>query len=110
MAKFAVFFSLTGQTIANFIERPSDRLATVQAVVQPMGGNVDAYYFMFGQDDGVVIVDLADSKTAAALSLAVSSTGAFSKVHTHELIPASDLNSVLERAKSARASYRPPGA
>ena len=58
----------------------------------------------------MVIVDLAESKTAAALSLAVSSTGAFSKVHTHELIHASDLNSVLERAKSARASYRPPGA
>jgi uncharacterized protein with GYD domain len=32
---------------------------------------------MFGQYDGFVIVDLPDSRAAAATSLAVSSTGAF---------------------------------
>jgi hypothetical protein len=48
--------------------------------------------------------------TAAAISLAVTSTGVFGRVHTHELIPAEELPALLERAKSARQSYRPPGA
>lgn len=110
MPKFAIFFSLTSQTIANMMERPSDRQATLQPIVQSMGGNIDAYYFMFGQDDGLIIVDLPDSQTAAVASLAVSSSGAFSNVHTHELVPASDINAILERAKAVRAGYRPPGA
>jgi GYD domain len=54
---------------------------------------------MFGQYDGFVIVDLPDSRAAAATSLAVSSTGAFEHLETHELIEAEDLNPILERAK-----------
>jgi uncharacterized protein with GYD domain len=51
------------------------------------------------QYDGFVIVDLPDSRAAAATSLAVSSTGAFEHLETHELIEAEDLNPILEQAK-----------
>jgi uncharacterized protein with GYD domain len=110
MAKYAVFFSLTGETIARFIDNPSDRAAAARALVEPAGGKLEGYYFMFGPDDGLVIFDLPDSTTAAAISLAISSTGAFERVRTHELIPAENINAVLEKAKAGRASYRPPGA
>ena len=63
------------------------------------GGKLEAYYLMFGQYDGFVIVDLPDSRAAAATSLAVSSTGAFEHLETHELIEAEDLNPILEQAK-----------
>jgi uncharacterized protein with GYD domain len=65
---------------------------------------------MFGEDDGFAVFDVPDSTSAAAISLAVSSSGAFGRLHTHELIPAENLGAVLERAKTARAGYRPPGA
>jgi uncharacterized protein with GYD domain len=110
MAKFAVFFSLTAETIARFIDKPSDRAAALRALLEPMGGKLDGYYFMFGPDDGLVIMDVPDSTSAAAISLAVSSTGAFQDVRTHELIPAENINAVLEKARTGRASYRPPGA
>ncbi len=54
---------------------------------------------MFGQYDGFVIVDLPDSRAAAASSLAVSSTGAFEHLETHELIEAEDVTPILEQAK-----------
>jgi uncharacterized protein with GYD domain len=73
-------------------------------------GKLVSYDFMFGEDDGMVVFEVPDSQTAAAISLAVSSTGVFGRVHTHELIPAENLPALLERAKSARQSYRPPGA
>jgi uncharacterized protein with GYD domain len=110
MTKYAFFFTLTGETIARFIDKPSDRAAAVRALLEPVGGKLESYYFMFGLDDGFAVCDVPDSTSAAAISLAVSSTGAFGHVHTHELIPAENLTAVLERAKTARSSYRPPGA
>jgi uncharacterized protein with GYD domain len=110
MTRFAIFFSLTAQTIDRFIQNPGDRAAAVRALLEPVGGKLVSYDFMFGEDDGMVVFEVPDSRTAAAVSLAVSSTGAFGRVRTHELIPAEDLPALLDRAKSARQSYRPPGA
>src|SRR5512133_1285709 len=99
MSKYAVFFTLKGEAIAQAMEQPSDRVTVVSKAVESAGGKLEAYYLMFGQYDGFVIVDLPDSRAAAATSLAVSSTGAFEHLETHELIEAEDLNPILEQAK-----------
>jgi len=67
--------------------------------VESAGGKLEAYYLMFGQYDGFVIVELPDARAAAATSLAVSSTGAFEHLETHELIEAEDVTPILEQAK-----------
>lgn len=108
MAKFAVFFTFTGQTVKNLMDKPSDRAAVVGKMCEDAGGRMEAYYMMFGAYDGFVIADAPDSATAAAISLAVSSTGAFGHIETHELIEASDLTPLLSRASSL--SYTAPGA
>jgi hypothetical protein len=41
--------------------------------------------------------------------VAVTSTGAFSHLETRQLIAAEELPSLLEKAASARESYRRPG-
>ena len=101
MSKYAVFFTLKGEAIARAMEQPSDRVLVVSNAVESAGGKLEAYYLMFGQYDGFVIVDLPDSRAAAATSLAVSSTGAFEHLETHELIEAEDLNPILEQAKAS---------
>jgi uncharacterized protein with GYD domain len=103
MSKYAVFFTLKGEAIARAMEQPSDRVLVVSKAVESAGGRLEAYYLMFGQYDGFVIVDLPDSRAAAATSLAVSSTGAFEHLETHELIEAEDLNPILEQAKGITA-------
>ncbi len=100
MSKYAVFFTLKAEAIARAMQQPSDRVAVVSKAVESAGGRLEAYYLMFGQYDGFVIVDLPDSRAAAASSLAVSSTGAFEHLETHELIEAEDLTPILEQAKS----------
>jgi uncharacterized protein with GYD domain len=107
--KFAIFFALKPETIGAAMDHPSDRAAIVDALLQSVGGRLDAYYWMFGEHDGMVIADLSDSASAAAVSLAVSSTGAFAHLETHELIPADQIQPLLERAKTARSQYTPPG-
>jgi hypothetical protein len=52
--------------------------------------------------------DLGGQPSAAALSLAATGSGAFAHFETHELIEASDLTAIAERAKGI--TYRPPGA
>ena len=52
---------------------------------------MESYYRLFGHYDGLVSFELPDAQTAAALSRAVTGSGAFSRFETHELIEASDL-------------------
>jgi len=108
MAKYLVLFGLSGEAVKRFIAQPSDRAAVVRGAAESVGGSLESYYWMFGQYDGVAILELPDSKTAAALSLAVTSSGSFTTFETHELIEAGDLAAIAERARGL--SYRPPGA
>ena len=109
MAKFAVFFSYKAETWDQMLKKPGDRAAAVRDLASSIGGSVEALYFMFGDRDGFVILDAPDAVAAAAVSVAVSSTGAFSHLETRQLIAPEDLPSVLEKAARAKEAYRPPG-
>lgn len=107
MAKYVVLFSFTGETTKRFIAKPSDRAAVVKGLAESAGGSLESYYWMFGQYDGLAIFEMPDSQRAAALSLAVTSSGSFTKFETHELIEAGDLVQIAERARGI--NYQPPG-
>jgi uncharacterized protein with GYD domain len=109
MAKYAIFFSLTSDAFARFVENPGDRKDPVSKLAEGAGGRLVDYYWMFGKHDGLVIVELPNSDAAAALALAVSSSGAFSEYVTHELIETDDMARIAGRAKGLRAGYSPPG-
>lgn len=108
VAKYLVLFSLTGEAVKGFVAKPSDRAAMLRQLAESVGGSLESYYWMFGQYDGAAIVALPDSHTAAAVSLAATSSGAFKGFETHELIEASDLAAIAERARGI--TYQPPGA
>ena len=108
MAKYAIFFAFKGETVKSLIDKPSDRAAVVSKLCEAAGGRMESYYLMFGQWDGFVVAEVPDSKAAAAVSLAVSSSGAFAHLETHELIEVGDLGGIVETAGSL--TYTPPGA
>lgn len=107
MAKYAVFFRFTSAAVKGLMERPSDRAAVVARLCESAGGRMESYYLMFGAWDGFVVAELPDAPSAAALSLAVSSTGAFASLETHELIEPGDLGVILQKASAL--TYTPPG-
>ncbi len=108
VAKYLVLFSITGETVKRFLAKPSDRAAVVRELAESVGGSLESYYWMFGQYDGAGVFVLPDSHTMAAVSLAATSSGAFTRFETHELIEASDLIAIADRAKGI--AYQPPGA
>ncbi|NMI00208.1 GYD domain-containing protein [Pseudonocardia acidicola] len=109
MATHVLFFSYTPQTWDRMITKPEDRTAAVRALAEAVGGRLESLYFMFGERDGLVLFDAPGPQEAAAVSVAVSSTGAFSHMETRQLIAPGDLAGVLEKAAAAREAYRPPG-
>ena len=56
---------------------------------QSVGGSLEAFYFSFGSQDAVCICEMPDAVSMAALSLAVTGTGAAETVTTTLLLPGS---------------------
>ena len=82
----------------------SGRRADVQAAVKELGGTVEAFYYAFGEDDVIVILDLPDNITAAALGLTITGSGAV-RVRTTPLLTVEDVDKALE----IQMQYRAPG-
>jgi uncharacterized protein with GYD domain len=108
MAKYLALFGFTGETVKRFVANPSDRAVEVRGVVESVGGSLECYYWMFGQYDGMGIVEMPDSHSCAVAALAIIGSGAFTHFETHELLEAEDLPAIAERARLI--PYQPPGA
>ena len=109
MAKFATFFSYRAETWDRLVAKPSDRGNAIGAAIASLGGSVETVYYMLGEYDGMVIVEMPDASDVAAISIAVISTSAFTRVETRPLIAPGDMPAVLEKAGRAREVYAPPG-
>lgn len=109
MTKYVLFFSYTAEAWAGMIKNPSDREAAARTAIESLGGRLESMYFMFGERDGMAVIDMPDAESAAASAIAVSSSGAFRSVQTHELIEPARLGSVLAKAGGVIGGYRVPG-
>jgi len=106
MAKYLIEAIYTTDGLRGLIgDSASGRRADVQTAVKALGGNVEAFYYAFGERDAVAIVDLPGPVQAAALGLTTSSTGAV-RVRTTPLLSVEE----LDRALELQTSYRAPGA
>ena len=85
-------------------EGGTGRRKAVESAIQAMGGHMEAYYFAFGEHDVVVISELPDNVTAAALSMGIASTGTVGVKTTVLLTPEE-----LDKATKKTLSFRPAG-
>jgi uncharacterized protein with GYD domain len=105
MPKYLVQATYTTEGIQGLIrDSASGRRADVQAAVKALGGKMEAFYFAFGDDDVVAILDLPNSTKAAALGLSISGSGAV-RVRTTPLLTVEDVDQALE----IKLQYRAPG-
>jgi uncharacterized protein with GYD domain len=81
------------------------RRAAIEELTKKMGGTLEAFYFAFGEDDVILIADLPDQTTAAAISAAVNLSGAVS-LTTVVLLTPDEMDAALHMA----VPYRAPGA
>jgi uncharacterized protein with GYD domain len=109
MAKYAFFFRYTSESWARMISTPGDRTAAVRQVLGSVGGTLECIYWIMGAHDGIAIADVPDTVSAAAVSIAVTSSGAFSGNQTQVLLTQDQLEEALQRAGTAAHDFQAPG-
>jgi uncharacterized protein with GYD domain len=82
----------------------SARRDAVAKMYEASGGNMEAFYFAFGDVDAYVFGELPSNEAATALSLAVNSSGAASCTIVALLTPEE-----VDAAAQASVQYTPPG-
>ena len=106
MPKFLIEASLTAQGVKGVqSEGGSARREAVGKAVESVGGRLEAFYFAFGDRDVYVVADFPDNESAAAMALAVNSSGAVT-THTVVLLAPEDVDAAAKRS----VEYRAPGA
>lgn len=105
MPKYLVQASYVGAGLKGLLEEGgSSRRATVEGVVKGLGGTLESFYYAFGEDDVLGIIDFPDNGTAAAFSLAVNASGAI-KAKTTPLMTTEE----VDEAAKKNVDFRPPG-
>jgi uncharacterized protein with GYD domain len=105
MAKFLFKASLSPEGVAGVrAEGGTARREVVRKAIESLGGAMEAFYFVFGDDDVVVICDLPDNETAAAFAMETSASGRVS-TSTSVLITPEE----MDRARDKKSGWRAPG-
>ena len=110
MPRFITFFSYTAESAKAMIQRPSDRSAAAKALIESLGGTQEAFYWMQGEHDGLLISNVPDGVAAAAVSVAVGAAGAVERVQTHQIFDQGEQANIVEQASTALKAYKPPTA
>ena len=80
------------------------RKAAVERAIKSVGGSLESMYFAFGDTDAVLIADMPDNATAAAVSLIAAAAGG-ANVSTTVLLTPEEMDAATKKT----ADYTPPG-
>jgi uncharacterized protein with GYD domain len=105
MPKYLLQASYTSEGVEGVRSKGgSSRRDAVASTVASLGGQLEAFYFGFGDHDAYVIVDLPDNEAAAACALTVNAAGG-AEVETVVLLTPEQVDDAAKRS----VDYRPPG-
>ena len=107
MAHYMIQASYTAEAWSKLIKSPQDRGQAIRPMIEKLGGKLVSFYNSFGEHDVLVIVQVPDNVSAAALSLAAVAGGAMKGIKTTPLMTAEEGMEAMRKA--AVAGYRAPG-
>lgn len=105
MPKFLIEASYTAEGLNGLRkDKASGREAALKEAAQSLGGAVDSFHFALGKHDVILVIDLPDVGTAAALAAAASASGLV-RTRTTALLTVAEMDLALAK----RPAYRAPG-
>ena len=108
MASYLIQLSYGPAATSAFVKRPQDRRDVIKKLADQTGGTLVGSWLSFGKYDLVLIIEGTDNVGSAAISMAVSSTGAFTAFHTTPLLTVEEGMDAMKKA--GKLSYKPPTA
>ena len=106
MPQFLTQVCYTDQAWQTLVSNPQNRLEAIRPVVENLGGRVINAWFAFGDFDFVLITDLPNNVTAAALAIAAAAGGACKSIKTTPLLETAEGLEAIRKA--ATSGYRAP--
>ena len=85
-------------------EGGTSRRAAAEQLVKSLGGSVEVFYYAFGDNDAVTIVDMPDNASMSAACLAIAASGAVTG-KTTVLISPEEVDAAVKKTPT----YRAPG-
>jgi uncharacterized protein with GYD domain len=105
MPKFLIQASYTQKGVEGVLSKGgSSRRDAVEETIRSLGGQLESFYFSFGDQDAIVIADLPDNEAAAAVALAVNAAGGAAATTVVLLTPEQ-----VDEAVKRSVDYRAPG-
>ena len=105
MPKYLIQGSYSGEGLSGLLkEGGSKRREAAEQSVKELGGRLEAFYYAFGNDDFVAIVDLPSNSDATALSLTANASGLVESRMTVLITPED-----VDQATKKTVKFRPPG-
>lgn len=105
MPKYMVHATYTAEGAKGLLRSGGTaRRKATQELLASLGGKLEAFYFSFGDEDAVLIIDLPDQVTASAIGMAVSASGTIRTRSTVLITPEE-----VDEAAHKPVRFRPPG-
>jgi len=103
MAKYLVQFAYTGEGLKGLVkEGGSKRREVIEQFVKSQGGKLEAYYFAYGEYDGIAVVEGQDILSHLAGILAINLSGVV-KTKTTVLITPEEVDQAVKKIPAFRA-------
>jgi uncharacterized protein with GYD domain len=97
--------SYTSEAFARLIANPQDRFEAVRGPIEKLGGKIKDSYFAFGPSDAVLITEMPDNVSAAAIAMAFAAGGACRNCQTTALMSREEALDAMRKA--ATCGYKP---
>ena len=107
MPLYRSLFAYTPEAWAALAQNPEDRTQTLSTLAESLGGRLVSFYYMWGEWDGVVVVEAPDDTTVTAAIVAALGAGHLRASNTTRLFTAQEMMEALRKAGSLQ--FRPPG-
>jgi len=105
MPKYLVQATYTAEGAKGLVkDGGSKRRAAAKSVIESVGGKLECFYYAFGKTDVYAVADFPDNISAAAVSMAISASGAVVSRLAVLLTPEE-----VDQAVKKSTSYTPPG-
>ena len=108
MALFMYQAAYTPESWAAQLKNPQTRAdAGGRAACEAVGGKLVGSWYSFGEYDLVLVVDLPDAESMAAIALAIAAGGAVKSAQTTVLMSGQQAVAAMGRSASVSAVYKP---
>src|ERR1043165_6751437 len=101
MPRFLHQVSYTSEAMSRLISHPQDRFEAVRGPIEKLGGKMEHGYFAFGEHDAILITEMPDSISAAAIALAFAAGGALRTCNTTALLTAAEAQDAMRKAATS---------